>query len=470
MSTLPKPDTLRPDVGAKRPPGRARDAHPDAETVQPQIDVEAAGPLQLVVAGAAVSVHDLPVDGRLTLGRGTDADIRIAEGSVSRLHIALSIQASAAGPLIRVEDLGSSNGTSIAGEPIDARLPTPVALGESISIGDATAFVRRTRPFRAPVRSVAHPIVGQATQKLFQLVERFAATDLSVLLLGETGSGKEVIASEIHRRSPRHGKSLLTLNCAAFTETLLESELFGHKRGAFSGAADDKVGLLAAADGGTVFLDEVGELSQPLQSKLLRVLEERRIRALGAVETKAIDVRFISATNRDLEQECRDGRFRSDLYYRLNGVTLQIPPLRDRSDEIEPLAALFAQGMAARLGEAVPVLLADAVQALRRYEWPGNIRQLKNMIERAVVLSDAGQIAAEHLDLPVAPASPRESSSSAADVASELKAVEKRSVLEALEAAAGSQRGAAKILGWSRGKFIARLDEFGIQRPKKTRS
>lgn len=246
----------------------------------------------------------------------------------------------------------------------------------------------------------APPVVvpDGAMQKLYKLVKRIAASQISVLLLGETGVGKEVMAETIHKESPRAHKSLLRLNCAALSEQLLESELFGHERGAFTGAVQAKPGLLETAHGGTVFLDELGEMPLSTQAKLLRVLEDRQVQRVGSLKPKPIDVRFVAATNRDLEAEIAAGRFRQDLYFRLNGIALTIPPLRERMDEIDGLANAFILHACHKSAhEHVPVLSAQALALLRGYSWPGNIRELRNVMERAVLLCTDGVILPEHL-------------------------------------------------------------------------
>jgi len=230
------------------------------------------------------------------------------------------------------------------------------------------------------------------------LIERVATGTISVLLMGETGVGKEIVAEAVHRYSPRAEKPLLRLNCAALSETLLESELFGHEKGAFTGAGQAKPGLLESADGGTVFLDEVGELPLSIQVKLLRVIEDRKVMRVGGLQDKSIDVRFVAATNRDLEDEVKRGSFREDLYFRLNGVSLVIPPLRERPAELEELARQFAAEASAQLGQAEPPEIStEVLDCFREYAWPGNIRELRNLMERAVLLAVDEPIGLAHL-------------------------------------------------------------------------
>ncbi|MFI5302925.1 MAG: sigma-54 interaction domain-containing protein, partial [Polyangiales bacterium] len=323
--------------------------------------------------------------------------------------------------------------------------------------------------------------------------------------LGETGVGKEVLSRAIHERSLRAKKPLVCLNCAALSESLLESELFGHEKGAFTGAVTAKAGLLESAEGGSVFLDEVGEMPLTLQAKLLRVLEQREVLRVGSLRPRAIDVRFIAATNRDLEGEIAAGRFRQDLYFRLNGIALTIPPLRDRLDELEPLARAFISLACARTKRPTePRLSPSALQAMRLYRWPGNIRELRNVMERAVLLCSRDQITPDVLPAPILAASsianaakpvpPRASPAMATMPPSAMRAFdpdvtrldsaarldverietgagrpadEKGRIIAALAACNGNQTHAAKMLGISRRTLITRIEEYDLPRPRK---
>jgi len=242
-------------------------------------------------------------------------------------------------------------------------------------------------------------MVGEspAILKLLQMVARLAPQDTSVLILGESGTGKELVARALHRQSPRAAKPFAAINCAALTETLLESELFGHEKGAFTGAVAAKKGKLEAAEGGTVFLDEIGELAPSLQAKLLRVLQQREFEHVGGTRTLKLDVRMVAATNRDLQAEVRAGSFREDLYHRLNVVTLRVPPLRDRPGDIPALARYFLDRAAARCHRRVGAISPEAERYLTNYSWPGNIRELENAIERAVVLGTSDAVLPEDL-------------------------------------------------------------------------
>ena len=324
---------------------------------------------------------------------------------------------------------------------------------------------------RAADGAVVNVIVADpAMQRLYRLIERVAVGSVSVLLLGETGVGKEIVAEALHRLSPRADKPFLRLNCAAFTETLLESELFGYEKGAFSGAVQTKPGLLETAQGGTVFLDEVGEMPLSLQAKLLRVIEERRVMRVGGLKDRAIDVRFVAATNRELQAEIAAGRFRQDLFYRLDGISLLIPPLRERTSEIEELARMFIHRAAPADGGRPPALSAPAIELLRAYQWPGNIRELRNVIERAVLLCVDGVITTEHLPVDkmksefVREAPPPAASPRASDASSVVDG--RQRVIDALQQCAGNQTHAARLLGISRGTLLARLNEYELPRPR----
>ena len=329
----------------------------------------------------------------------------------------------------------------------------------------------------------------EGMRDLHRVVLRVARGSLSVLLLGETGVGKELFAETVHSGSPRRDAPFVRLNCAALSETLLESELFGHEKGAFTGADVSKPGLLEAADEGTVFLDEIGELPLSLQAKLLRVIEQREVLRVGGLKPQSVDVRFVSATNRDLETEVAAGRFRKDLYYRLNGVAIMIPPLRDRVAEIEPLAESFVARACREMDfDVVPRISERGLDLLKAYEWPGNIRELKNAIERAVLLATGDVIDVEHLPMDklttrwesqragsrVATPLPRSEpprgrSWPPADVSdlSEEDRLRREQIMDALERCHGNQTKAAGLLGVSRRTLSTWLDKYRIARPRK---
>jgi two-component system, NtrC family, response regulator AtoC len=309
-------------------------------------------------------------------------------------------------------------------------------------------------------------IADPAMRDLHELVARIASSDLPVLILGETGVGKEKMS--------RAAKPFVAINCAALNDALLESELFGHERGAFTGANAVKPGLLEAAEGGTVFLDEIGEMSLAIQAKLLRVLEDGEVRRVGGLKARQIGARFIAATNVDLETSTRRGRFREDLYFRLSAATVVIPPLRDRPSEIELMARRFARRAAARAGRGPLEIAPEAMALLRTYSWPGNIRELRNVIERAVLLCSNRTIDVEHLPVERM----RGSFVARTDIArgTDHRALtqgsgndERARILEALEQVGGHQSKAAALLGISRRTLINRLEQYALPRPRKGR-
>jgi formate hydrogenlyase transcriptional activator len=306
-------------------------------------------------------------------------------------------------------------------------------------------------------------IIGRspALKMVLEQVERVACTDSTVLIQGETGSGKELIAHAIHNVSPRCGRPFVKLNCAAIPFDLLESELFGHERGAFTGAIAQKVGRFELADKGTLFLDEVGDILLALQPKLLRVLQEQEFERLGSGRTHRVDVRLVAATHRDLEQMVKRNQFRSDLYYRLNVFPIALPPLRDRREDIALLVEYYVELFGRRMGKYIHAIPEEFVNACKSYSWPGNIRELQNVIERAVILSNDGLL--PNLLRPT-----RAESVLAFPVGRTLRESERVLILGALEATGwlvGGPYGAAARLGMKRTTLIARMKKHGIFRP-----
>jgi two-component system, NtrC family, response regulator AtoC len=430
----------------------------------------------------------LPAQGQAVVGRSHQASIALEHESISRRHVTFHVRDSG----LCVEDLGSRNGTRVRGQPVMAGKRVEVSPGEIIDAGSLLLLVEGPRVGReVPPRGGAPASSGRGSpadspevltgglSQLHRLVERIAPTDVTVLLLGETGVGKERLAEAVVRYSQRAQAPFLKLNCAGLPEPLVESELFGHERGAFSGAVAAKKGLLEACSGGTLFLDEVGELPLTVQAKLLRAVEGREVLPVGATAPRAVDVRFIAATHRDLEQEVATGRFRQDLFYRLNGFPLHIPPLRERRDEIEPLVGAFIAEASERFGYASPPALTAAARAqIFGYEWPGNVRELRNVIERAVLLcaDEAGEriIGPEHLSITRGVTAPlvAEVASSAPDPLEARGSQDddqRRLLVETLERCAGNQTRAARELGIARNTLIARMEKYGLARPRKPR-
>jgi formate hydrogenlyase transcriptional activator len=331
--------------------------------------------------------------------------------------------------------------------------------------------------FRENARTlgVAGEMLGRSPvmRGLLDSLRRVAATDTTVLVTGETGTGKELIARSIHQGSARKDRPLVRVNCAAIPGTLMESEFFGHERGAFTGATSRREGRFALADGGTIFLDEVGELPLDLQAKLLRVLQEGEFEPLGGTHTRKVDVRVIAATNRDLDTLVAGGKFREDLFYRLNVFPLRVPPLRERGDDVAVLARAFAERLARRMGRRLDPLQPDDLRRLQAYSWPGNVRELQNVIERALILSRATRLELapampQGQGTPAGPPPPEPSRCPEPILSSqELEALERTNLERALAACGGKisgENGAARRLGLAPSTLTSRLKALGIQR------
>lgn len=299
--------------------------------------------------------------------------------------------------------------------------------------------------------------------EVLKLAETVAPTDSTVLISGASGTGKEVLARYIHGLSDRNGGPFISINCGALPENLLESELFGHVKGSFTGAVRDKQGLFVAAEAGTFFLDEVGEMTAATQVKLLRVLQEREVVPVGSTEPIPVDVRIIAATNRDLEEEIRRGSFRSDLYYRLNVITLHLPPLNERREDIPILADHFLTRFAARREKSPTRLSAEALSALQAYDWPGNVRELENALERAAVLSKDGEIPASALPARVTAEKQRPLVADTLPPNPTLEIIERAYVLWVLQSEGGNKSRAAEVLGIDPSTLYRKLLRYGIQ-------
>jgi Nif-specific regulatory protein len=292
-------------------------------------------------------------------------------------------------------------------------------------------------------------LVGESPRmrEIWRLLTRVAASDSTVLLRGESGTGKEVAARALHRKSRRAGRPFVAINCATLSQNLLESELFGHEKGAFTGALERKIGKFEVADSGTLFLDEVGEIPPPLQAKLLRALQEHEIDRLGGTRPIRVDVRVIAATNRDLEKAIHEGTFREDLFYRLNVISCTLPPLRERREDIPLLASHFAGRFSRKLGRKVAGFTPEARACLQRYPWPGNVRELSNAVERAVVLGEDDLIHPEDLPETVLEAVPTAGRVPVTPYHDTVNEAKRRSILGAVEKAGGNLTKAAELLG-----------------------
>jgi two-component system response regulator AtoC len=471
--------------------------------------------LWLVVLGTETQSFRLPEAGALVLGRSSRCDIILPHPSVSREHLRLIV-----GGGLYIEDLGAVNTTRVSGVPLAPKSRVPIAPGVLVEVGTIGLMVRAGPP---PEKSAPFDSVLS--------VERIAKSSLTVLIQGETGAGKEVMAETIHRLSPRADRPLLRLNCAAISDSLMESELFGYERGAFTGANNAKPGLLETAEGGTIFLDEIGDLGHALQAKLLRVLEERKVWRVGSLKPRTIEVRFLAATHRDLQAAVIEGKFRQDLLFRLNAITLTVPPLRERVQEIETLATDFISDSCRAMGRPPMRIDGRALQAMLRYSWPGNVRELRNAIGRVVATVEGPVILEEHLGLttgqrprpaslyppasvpappppppppyaqaypqqgaygghyphappppppppqhygyppaaayPPAPGMPIEESPRPGNLHDDIEALEEDRILRALQACGYNRSKAARMLGIARNTLAARMARFNIKVPEE---
>ncbi|HEX8793262.1 MAG TPA: sigma 54-interacting transcriptional regulator [Polyangiaceae bacterium] len=425
------------------------------------------GPLHFVVtAPRGTTTVALPSHGTVRIGRSSECEIVIDDESISRVHAIVTLE-----PTLSIADAGSRNGTVVLGRPVPKGERWPLLLRSVVQLGRAVLVLQRgivDQPAGGEAADDDRGIViaSEPMRRLYESIPVLAASPLCALVLGETGVGKDVLASAIHRRSPRAGGPFVALNCAALPETVVESELFGHAKGAFTGAVQAKVGLFEAAHGGTLFLDEVAELPLTTQAKLLRALESGEVMPVGSVRPKRIDVRFIAATNQDVRGLVQRGRLREDLYFRLDGITVHVPPLRERRDDVMPLAERFAEQAARRLGRARPAFDPPVVEAMLAYAWPGNVRELRNVVERAVALSQGdATLRMQHVQLRFADAIASRPSMVPPPAVDEED--ERQKIIDALLRASGNQTTAAKILGLSRRTLIRRIELYGISRPRK---
>jgi DNA-binding NtrC family response regulator len=346
-------------------------------------------------------------------------------------------------------------------------LTKPFALDELIMLIERAVMIRGLKEENIRLKKDLHNcyggrnITGESAEirKIFALIEKVSASDATVLILGESGTGKELVATTIHYQSKRRDKPLIKVNCAALPEGLVESELFGHERGAFTGAVRRKPGRFEAADGGTVFLDEITDLPLPSQARILRVIQERQFDRVGGTTTLSVDVRIIAATNRVLEEEVKAGRFREDLFYRLNVIPITIPPLRERREDILPLIEYFTDKYGSALEKKVR-FTREAVDLLLAYDYPGNIRELKNIIERCITLSSSGIIGRDDIPYFIVTGMKSDKGLRLSDVASDAERIH---IMKVLKTTQGNKTKAAEILGISRKTLWERLNAYGIQ-------
>jgi two-component system, NtrC family, response regulator AtoC len=410
-----------------------------------------------------------------TVGRSPECTVVTNDSRASRIHARISWSDSS----LVIEDLESRNGTWIDGSTI--RGSTRALSGsETIVIADLRIIVALASAAETSVRAVSQQtsapepkvvIADPKMRELFAIVRRLADTSSTVLFLGETGVGKEVIGEQLHRLSARADRPFVRINCAALPESLLESQLFGHERGAFTGALEQHQGYFEAAEGGTLFLDEIGEISPASQTKLLSVLENRRLTRVGSTKETAVDVRILCATHRDLVRDVEEGRFRRDLFYRISTFKLTIPPLRERPIEIGLLSELFSRSFAQGLGRTPPAIDPALVELLLRHRWPGNVRELRNAIEHAVIMADGRTIRIEHLPAEISEETAREEGppelrtgdgQPSEALEAKLSAIERTAILEALLKENGNQTRAAKRLGITRRALIYKMGRLGI--------
>jgi two-component system, NtrC family, response regulator AtoC len=415
----------------------------------------------------------------VVFGRAPESTFVTTSARVSRRHATIELKDGA----LSITDHASRNGTTVNGKLLRGE-SRAIDGGDVIAIGSAQIVVARADPALSrggddevrPAAAARSPEPGDADApalaygdglvladramvKLFAVARRVAVAQSAVLVSGETGTGKEIIAERIHRQSARGAGPFLRLNCASLPEALIESELFGHERGAFTGADRRRTGYFEAATGGTLLLDEIGEMPLNVQAKLLRVLERRAIVRVGGTEEVGVDVRIICATHRDLRREVEAGRFRQDLYYRISTFTLEVPPLRERPTEIVLLAELFAVRIARDLGLSPPRLGVDVIEALSAHAWPGNVRELRNTMEHAVVMAGGGDVRREHLPaLFTAVASP-----ASPGMRGRIEDMERAELVSALAAEGGNRTRAAKRLGLSRRALLYKILKYGLQ-------
>jgi DNA-binding NtrC family response regulator len=403
----------------------------------------------LIFCDSDAQVKLLEEDAQVVVGREPPSEIVVDDPSVSRQHARFTLKNST----VWVEDLDSRNGTFLRGKKLTReRLDT----SDEVAVGRARISVTATRGPETPKPpepdACDYVIVNPKMQRVYSDTRRAARADVPLLILGETGAGKEHVARTFHREGPRSDKPFVAVNCAAIPASLIESTLFGHERGAFTGAMTRAVGMFERASGGVLFLDEIGDLGSGAQAALLRALETRRITRVGATTEVSVDVRIVTATHCDLEDMVEEGTFREDLFFRLNGIQVVVPPLRERPDEIEPLVRLVLAEARREWPVRAECVSSDAMDAIKRYSWPGNVRQLRHAVERAALLCDGDAITRTDLPNYVVDETPAPLAEFAADTHAELalkphlRRYERALIDEALRRTAGNRQLAAKLL------------------------
>ncbi|NUO51002.1 MAG: sigma 54-interacting transcriptional regulator [Polyangiaceae bacterium] len=437
-------------------------------------------PALVVRTPEATRVLDLAAGSALSIGRADDNDIVVDDTRISRKHARIEHREDG----VWLVDLGSRNGSHVGSRRVDGQ--EALRPGDVARMGPLEILVAgASRSERAPTSASGVPggtqpgviIAEPSMVELFRTIRRLASLDTTVLITGETGSGKEVVAQELHSIGHRAKGPFVSVNAAAVPETLLEATLFGHERGAFTGADKKRPGVFQRAHGGTLFLDEIAEMPPTVQAKLLRVLETRKVQPLGASEEIELDVRIIAATHRDLRAEVRAGRFREDLLFRIGAFILAVPPLRERPAEIALLASEFASRLASKHGLERVTILPATFDALRSRAWPGNVRELKNAIEHAMVLAEDGVIRPEHLPSAEGPLSmpppsmppssmqapPSVPPPGAVGFRDQMAEAERRAIEAALRDNAGNQSATARQLGISRRALLYKMERYGIK-------
>jgi DNA-binding NtrC family response regulator len=383
------------------------------------------------------------------IGKGDDADLRLTDPHVSRQHCRIQLTEQG----VRIEDLSSRNGTQVNGTPIKLTVLDHAA---TIVIGKTTIRLETREPSAEPISFGDAIGASPAMQRVFAILERLASSDISVTLLGETGVGKDVLSRALHASGPRANGPYVVFDCGAVAPNLIESALFGHTKGAFTGAVADHAGAFESAHGGTLFLDEVAELPLELQPRLLRVLEQGEVRRVGSVDNRPVDVRIVAATNRNLEAEVNEGRFRQDLFYRLSGAVVHIPPLRERLEDL-PALAITALAETSTALEIAPATLA----ALRNYDWPGNVRELRNVVGSAAAFADGPVLEPRHLMF-----FKRQSRQPTLDRlplgGRTLEMVERSAIKQTLEHFGGNKSKAARALGIASSTLYEKIKKYEL--------